>query len=290
MGLAQFANSIRSIAANRHVDPKRAMARHCLWQVRKALDLFPFEQGISRSRIIAAHRRCGVSALIHSQGLYDYDNMKLIQFLLREGGVFFDVGANIGSYTLIASEQERAQVFAFEPHPGTFRLLKGNVELNGRKNVTLLNVALGDRTGRMFLIDDGGSATSHLRPDGSPGTIPVPCMRAEDVCRAQRVMPTCVKVDVEGFEHEVLTGFGSCLSSVEALFLEINGLSDERSTGAAEIHSLVTSQGFAGPFACDFGARRFSSRQVRTAQDAVYVSEPMQRGLRQRGFEVETVS
>ena len=49
--------------------------------MRKALDLFPFEQHISPSRILAAHKSCAVPALIYNQGLYDYNNMPLVRWL-----------------------------------------------------------------------------------------------------------------------------------------------------------------------------------------------------------------
>lgn len=71
VGLLQFANSLKRIAQNRHIDRPTGVVRHLLWQVRKQLGLFPFEQRISQSRIIAFERSCGVSALIYSQGLYD---------------------------------------------------------------------------------------------------------------------------------------------------------------------------------------------------------------------------
>lgn len=83
MGVKQFVNSIERIVCNRQINRGYGLAKHFEWQVRKLLDSFPFEQRISRSRIIAAHRRCGVSALINSQGMYDYNNMHLIQSLLR---------------------------------------------------------------------------------------------------------------------------------------------------------------------------------------------------------------
>ena len=127
MGLLQFANSLKSILGNPHINRGKGVARHLHWQYLKAFNRFPLELDISRSRIIAAHRYCGVSALIYSQRLYNYNNMRLLQMLLEDGGSFLDIGANIGSFSLIASEQEKAQVYAFEPHPDTFRLLQRNV-------------------------------------------------------------------------------------------------------------------------------------------------------------------
>ena len=284
MSCRQFCNSVQSILGNPHIHRGRGLARHLHWQIRKALNLFPYEQTISRSRIIAHHGRCGVSALINSQGLYDYNNMRLVQRLLRDGGVFFDIGANIGSYSLVASEQTAALVYAFEPHPVTFRMLQENIDLNRRKNVRLFNLALGGSDDEVFLTDEGGSAMNHLTAARAAGTIPVPCMRGDTFCAEQEVVPTCVKIDVEGFEYDVLSGFGPRLRSADFLLIELNGLSDERSRGAAAIQGFLTDHGFRGPWRCDFDARILSPDRHVNTKDSLYVSDASAPALEAMGF------
>lgn len=274
MGLRQFANSVRLILGNSHISREQALGRHLIWQSKKLFNLFPFEQSISHSAIIAPHRRCGVSALIYSQGLYDYNNMQLIQYLLKSAGTFMDIGGNIGSYALIASEQKLATVHVFEPHPGTFRLLQQNIELNHRSNVTLHNVALGSSEGAVFLTDQSGSSVNHIVAGGLQrvGTIAVPCRRMDTLCQAFKISPQIVKLDVEGFEYDVLQGFGTELSSIQVLMIEMNGLSDERSHGQQEIHSLLTYAGLTGPWQCQFDERQFLPLGRRSREDSLYVS------------------
>jgi FkbM family methyltransferase len=213
MGFKQFANSVSRILNNPHINRRKGIARHLQWQGRKFFNLFPVEQNISQSRIVASHRHCGVSALINSQGLYDYNNMSLIRVLLQDGGTFVDIGANIGSYTLIASESEAARVHAFEPHPATFQLLQRNVQLNQRRNVMLHNVALGASEESVFLTNQGGSAVNHIvsGTHDTEGAIAVPCRRLDRICQQIEIVPAIVKIDVEGFEFGVLQGFGSFL-------------------------------------------------------------------------------
>ena len=88
MGLLQFTNSLKCILSNPHINRREGVVKHLHWQYLKAFDRFPFEQEISRSRIVAAHKSCGVSALIYSQRLYNYNNMRLLQMLLKGGGDF----------------------------------------------------------------------------------------------------------------------------------------------------------------------------------------------------------
>jgi FkbM family methyltransferase len=284
MGLRQFANSIKSILANPHVSRGNGIVRHLHWQYLKVFDRFPLELGISRSRIIAAHKRCGVSALIYSQHLYNYNNMKLLQALLHEGGDFLDIGANIGSYTLIGSEQDKARVYAFEPHPETFRLLQQNVELNRRRNVVVFNCALGQTDGKVFLTNDAGSATNHIAPTWSDRTLAVPCARADSICVRHGICPQYVKLDVEGFEYDVLVGFGRDLQSVDLLMIEVNGLSDHRSRGRGDIHALLTSNGLTGPWRCDFDRRRVVPEDGTGVEDGLYLSARAGHMLDRKGF------
>lgn len=273
MRLDQLYKSVRSILRNRHIGRSLALVKHLQWQVRKGLNLFPFEQTLSKSRIIARHRRCGVSALINSQGLYNYNNMNLVKLLLREGGIFFDIGANIGSYTLIASEQEKGAVYAFEPHPVTFSFLKENVCLNRRKNVYLFNLALGAEEGEIRLTDEAGSATNRRVHERSEGTVRVLSRRADAFCLERCVVPNYVKIDVEGFEYEVLEGFGDRLREVDLWMIEMNGLSEERSKGEKAISDLLAGNRFQGPYYFDYDSRALSRLGSADHEDAIYLSK-----------------
>ncbi len=287
MGFVQLANSVQQIVENPYVPTGRGLLRHVHWQLRKAFNWFPFEQSLAGSRIVASHRHCAVSALINSQGLYDYNNMRLLQWLLRDGGTFFDIGANIGSYALVASEQERARVFAFEPHPVTARLLSDNIRLNRRGNVTVCPVAVGQEDGVVRLTDRAGSSVNHSVTGDSSHTVEVPCRRAETVCREHGVFPQYVKVDVEGFEFEVLMGFGPFLSHVKLLLIECNGLSAQRSVGDKAIHKWLTAAGFRGPYRCEVKDRAFLAHAGLSREDPIYVRESLQADLRRNGWVME---
>jgi FkbM family methyltransferase len=228
---------------------------------------------ISKSKILATHKCCGVSALINSQKMYDYNNMKLITLLLDKGGVFFDIGANIGSYTLIASEQSSALVYSFEPHPSTFQQLKNNVDLNKRSNVKLFNIAIGAEDGNIYLTDNPGSSTNHIEANPNENTIEIVCRRMDNFCITNKIEPDYVKMDVEGFEFDVIKSFGDMLCSVKLFFVEINGLSDIRSHGQQEIVDYLNAQDFIGPLCVDFDKRIFTDLRNESKEDAIFVSK-----------------
>lgn len=284
--LRQVGNSLHQILTKPHVPKARGMMRYVGWQGRRALNLFPFEQRISASRIVAAHRRCSVSALIYSQGLYDYDNMQLIQWLLREGGVFWDVGANIGSYTLVASEPDVASVVSFEPHPGTFQILAQNVEMNHRRNVQLFNLALGPTEDVVFLSNEQGSSTNCIEERPSHQTVPVPCRPARAFCTDPQLRPQYVKIDVEGYEYDVLVGFAEWLPTIELLMIEINGLSDSRGCGQDLIDHFLADRGFSGPWRCDFDHRVLLPLKQPHTEDAIYFSAPFRQRAQVRGLAI----
>ncbi|MBA5866260.1 MAG: FkbM family methyltransferase [Nitrospira sp. CR1.3] len=284
MGLRQFISSINSIMRNRHIHRGRGLLRHLQWQLFKAFDRFPFEQSLSESRIVARHRRCSVSALIYSQGLYDYNNMKLLQLLLQDGGVFLDIGANIGSFTLVASEVERGLVVAVEPHPETFKMLACNVEINRRTNVRLFNVAVGCQDGSVLMTDVGGSPINHIVQNEGADTVRVPCSRIDTLCRQHNFVPRVVKVDVEGFEHDVLIGFGSLLESVDVLMIEMNGLSERRSVGFKETDSFLKRHWLIGPLECNFDGRTLTPSSPGQSEDVLYVSRSFVRSAPSRGL------
>lgn len=286
MPIMQFYRSIRSILRNTHIKRSVGVARHMRWQIRKAFNQFPVEQSISASKIVATHRRCAVSALINSQGLYNYNNMRMIQELLRSGGVFFDVGANIGSYTLIASEMSMASVLSFEPHPGTFRLLQENIALNQRDNVRCFNLALGQKEGEIWFSNEHGSAMNHILTESSGNAISVKCVPASTICKEHNLAPQYVKIDVEGFEYDVLKGFGKYLGEVDVLFIEMNGLSDARSRGRGDIEELLRPFGFIGPLYSDFDGRLLSTHRGGGCEDEIYVSPRFRASTRAWTFRI----
>jgi FkbM family methyltransferase len=139
--------------------------------------------------------------------------------ILRPGDLFIDVGANIGSYTIWAGELG-AEVVALEPAKDTFALLAENVALN-RYPVELVEAAAGAICGTARLTS-GQDCVNRLDPQGSAETRVVTI----DSIIKDRIV-TGMKVDVEGFEIEVLRGCERALSEhrIKLIQLEWNASS-----------------------------------------------------------------
>lgn len=123
----------------------------------------------------------------------------------------FDIGANIGWYTLSISKLFRnAKVFAFEPVPSTFIQLKANVELNNIKNVRIYNFGFSDREGEQtfyFEPQTSVSASSgNLFDSEDVGEVTCHVKRLDDFVLEIGVQPNFIKCDVEGAELLVYQG------------------------------------------------------------------------------------
>jgi FkbM family methyltransferase len=120
---------------------------------------------------------------------------------LHQGAVFYDVGANVGFFTLIGARLVRPNgyVRAFEPHPDNAAVLEHNIEINGLRNVELIRAAVGAETGTAKLAGET-PLTLHLSAQG----IDVPLVTLDEL--AENLPPTLIKIDVEGAELDVLEG------------------------------------------------------------------------------------
>lgn len=265
MGLQQFINTCTQVVSAERGATVTGLSRHLKWQLRRALGMFPMVLEISKSRV-AVDRPSGVAALINCLGLYDFNNMSLLQRVLRPGSIFFDVGANIGAYTLIASEHAQVRVFSFEPNPRACAQLRQNVELNRRGNVVIVPLAVGDQVGPVRMTDGADLSTNRVVSSAVANveSIEVPCQKLDLFCREFSVHPSAVKIDVEGTEIDVLRGFRDEHFQTD-LFLIERG---ER----AEIHSLMAGWGYNGPVYFHQRTGQFLRTRQARAEDTAYVS------------------
>lgn len=266
-----------------HCDSVRTwqgILRHSQWQLRKLLRRFPCELPIAGSHLYV-DRPGGVAALVNAMGEYDYNNMELLRLVLSQGrNTFFDIGANIGSYTLIASEAPETQVVSIEPHPTTFVLLRLNVELNARENVLCLNLALSDEEGEVPFSDRSDTAINRIlgpRDDGEE-TVSVLARRFDQISRELELDPDFIKMDVEGHEECVLRGFGEQLREAKMIFIE--------SGETPGLQSVLHGAGYSGPWFCHFKRRLLSRKKQARPEDPIYLGPEFLPDLRELKFVV----
>jgi FkbM family methyltransferase len=281
MGLGMFISTCRGIMQNPGVQPVSAMLRHAAWHGVRRWAPLPFDVPLTDHSRLSISRReemNGCVALAWSQRLYDYHNMTFLRRLLAEEHVStcLDIGANIGVYALLMSENESVTVHAFEPHPQTYATLQRMLEANGRKNVHAWRLALSDAPGELRFTDGDCSPVNHVAEDGA---IRVTCETGAAFCGREHIVPDVIKIDTEGFETRVLQGFGDLLAGTRYIFAEMNASPEVM---AATLPADV----FDGPLYVD-ERRKILCRSRHNHEDAVFVNQIALPELAASGYRVD---
>lgn len=158
--------------------------------------------------------------------------VQCIQKAIGSETVVWDVGANAGliSLQLMQGPTPPVAIVAFEPNPVPFRTLASLFEYT--ETVQALPLALGEKAGRLALYQDASSSLlgSLLRPDATWDAVEVEVIDGDSLCRERDVaMPDLIKIDVEGFELQVIKGLKEILeTSRPIVFLEHLFLDEEQ--------------------------------------------------------------
>jgi FkbM family methyltransferase len=197
-----------------------------------------------------------LAALFGAYGMELYDLIKR----LPTDGIFIDIGANAGIYTLIASQHlHEGKVLSFEPNPKVFANLLENLDLNDCQNVIPLNAAVGQssdvleitiiesHTGAGFVMPSSAHAHAHAHAHVSR---PVACLTFSDLPFAKKLFAdrkVLCKIDVEGAERTVIWSLSDSglLESLDQIYIEICAKHLERfGTSPDEIYAELRDRGF----------------------------------------------
>jgi len=192
-----------------------------LREVQGSLMLLCFEEGSIYSSAQNAYIAYGVREPLATE---------IYSKILKAGMHVVDVGTHVGYYALLASRLvgDEGVVYTIEPNPWSFLLLRYNVKLNGRKNIKLYNLAIGDEDGEIAfcysvkysnlsqVLDEDECRSSGGRP------IRVRVTTLDQLLGEERV--DVIRMDVEGFEYKILQGARKLLSRNKEMwfFLELH--------------------------------------------------------------------
>jgi len=153
---------------------------------------------------------CKDSLLLSVCGVYEPLETELVKEEVKKGDVVLDIGANIGYYTLIFAKLvgEEGKVYAFEPEPDNFALLKYNVEINGYQNVILVQKAVSNKSGeiRLYLCEDNKG--DHRIYDSHDGRkfVEIEVIQLDDYFKNYNGRVDFIKIDIQGAEGGVIQG------------------------------------------------------------------------------------
>lgn len=224
MSVRQVLHFITSHPLNRH-QKGRALLRFAGWQLRSRLQPGPFVYDwIGGVRFHVQRHEYALTGNIYT-GLYEFHEMAFLLHALRPEDLYIDVGANVGSYTLLACGVSGARGVAFEPIPSTFKRMLANLQLNGlEEKVDCHNFGVGREEGVLLFTSDQNT-TNHALAAGETSAAATEVRMVNLDSMFEGADPFLLKIDVEGFETPVLEGAMKILANpaLKAVIMELNG-------------------------------------------------------------------
>lgn len=245
----------------------RALGRTVLWQAFKRLTGRSYDWRHPRGyRLRVPPDSPPASLALYTGGYPDWDEMRLLERVLRPGDTFVDIGANVGVWTLLAASLvgPTGHVDAFEPGPTARSRLLANLDINSfRARVEVHAEALSDSAGHVDFVSDQ-DAQNRIRSDSdsSNSCIRVPTVRFDEVLAGRH--PFAAKIDVEGAERLVLEGARRALTEARpALWvLEVNSSLRRYQASESDLEELFAQHGY------DLGCYDEQTRELRLGGDA----------------------
>jgi FkbM family methyltransferase len=193
---------------------------------------------------------------------------------IPQGSILWDIGANIGLYSVYAAKSQNCKVFAFEPSVFNLELLARNIALNKlQKSISIIPIALSDQIGmnlfKMSNTEWGGALSTFGENFGQDGKelkqmfeYQTTGLSMDNACEFLKIpQPDFLKMDVDGLEHFILRGGLKTLSLVEGVLIEINDMFIEQ---AKESSTLLKKAGLVLHKKCDLGvSKQFNQWWIR---------------------------
>lgn len=175
-------------------------------------------------------------------GTYEVENLVAFAAAITPGACIYDIGANVGIYTLLAGLRAgpSGKVYAFEPVPRNLHYLRRHINMNKLQNCCIMEVVVSDAEGtQRFSAANWEDSMGRLSADGE---LEVPSVTLDRFIygEKERRPPDLIKIDVEGAELLVLQGASRALSKYHPhLIIEVHGSQQHR-----DCHEFLAAKGY----------------------------------------------
>lgn len=219
-------------------------ARFLKWQIKANTQsqIIPWIHNLKLSVNKSMH---GATGCIYV-GLPEYNDMSFLLHFLKPDSFFMDIGANVGVYTVLASGYKKCNSISIEPLPKTYSFLKKNIEINKLNDkVNCLNIGLSNQQEELYFTNDGDTV-NHVVNEAGKNTTTVHVDTLDHIFPKNISTDILLKIDVEGFEYNVLKGGTQALLNqhVKAIIIELNGSSERYGLNDNMVDEILNENGF----------------------------------------------
>ncbi|MCK4665630.1 FkbM family methyltransferase [Candidatus Dependentiae bacterium] len=164
-----------------------------------------------------------VGSGVHSYwlGFFEKEIQDIFKSILKKGDIFFDIGAHVGFFSVLASRiiGNDGKVFAFEPYPRNICYLKEHININHLKNIQVYEDAVMDKVGEMYFQIDTDRAKAQGKVADS-GDFKIKTVSLDSLYQEGKIpLPNSMKIDVEGGEVLVIKGAISILKEAKPIII-----------------------------------------------------------------------
>ena len=215
------------------------------WQINCFLNPYPIiYQYTENAKLIVRKGLTGATGNLYC-GLMEFNDMAFLLHFLRRTDLFIDIGANIGAYTLLASSEIKANSISIEPLEDTFLILMDNIYINNiQDNVKAYNIGLGSKISKTHFTKSLDTI-NHVATKNERNTVEVQIDTLDNILIDEQC-PALIKIDVEGYENEVINGALKTLqnNNLKAIIIELNGSGSRYGFDDKNIHLKLLQYGF----------------------------------------------
>lgn len=234
---------------------------------------------VNQTRLLVESGMSGATGNIYV-GLHEFEDMGFVLHALRPDDLFFDIGANIGSYTVLAAGGVGATCVSVEPVPSTYQWLLKNVGLNGlQERVTCWNVGVGEEQGVLRFTQGHGPCNKVLgEGQVTEDSVEVPVTTLDRLFEKVNIpgdeTAVIVKVDTEGYEVPILQDSEIPFRNAPTAFiLELDGSGSHYGFDESRIHQLLNKAGYKAVSYSPFQRQLHVISDKRREGNTVYVND-----------------
>jgi FkbM family methyltransferase len=234
------------------IHPVFAFRRWCLWKFIRLFRIKNYTYRLWNHKKINLHYDNQQSAWLMYNYWVDWEEFNLIKDVVKKNDVVFDIGSNIGFYTIWMSHfiGSSGRIHAFEPDKKSHERLSNNIDLNQLNTKVIANrVAIADEVKRVKFTEEQ-DGRNHIINNGKDCNVAhqiLSCTTIDKYVTDNTINKIkYMKIDIEGFEYQALLGASNTLKKkkIDILQLEINSQIQNSSVSVDEIVCFIENMGY----------------------------------------------